>query len=93
MFINHQKLIHLPVFTESGTKLGHVYDLEIDLDTHQIRKYMVGPRFIGKETYLITPAQIKSITAEKMVVEDTITKAPEEAKKTRIPPIIDTMPE
>jgi sporulation protein YlmC with PRC-barrel domain len=93
MYINHQKLIHLPVVTESGTKLGHVYDLEIDIETHQIRKYMVGPRFIGKETYLITPAQIKSITEEKMIVEDTITKAPEEMKKSRIGPVIDTMPE
>lgn len=91
MFVNHQKLIHLPVFTESGTKLGHIYDLEIDIETHHVRKYMVGPRFMGKETYLINPAQIKSITADKIIVEDTITKTPEPAKKkVGIPPALDT---
>lgn len=76
MFIDWHTITHLPVYTESGQKLGSVREIEIDIETHSIRKYIVTHGFFtGKETFLITPLQVKSITAEKMVVEDTIIKA------------------
>lgn len=91
MIISHQKLIHMPVYTQSGVKLGHIYDLEIDVETHHIRKYLIGPRFIGKETYLVTPAQILDITKDKIIVEDTIIKESEvEPKKAVTRPTLDT---
>lgn len=92
MYINHQKLMHLPVFTESGEKLGQIHDIEIDVETHHIRKYIIGPRFLGKETYLVTPAQIKSISSEKIVVEDTIIKDTGKiSEKKVVPPALDTL--
>lgn len=66
--------MRLPVYTESGEHLGRVHDAEIDLDTHAVRKYVVAPRFIGRESYLITPVQIKAVTDKKIIVEDTILK-------------------
>lgn len=92
MYINEQKLIHLPVFTESGEKLGHVVDIEIDLEAHVIRKYIVGTRF-RKDTYLVTPAQILKIDDKQIVVEDTVSKVPEESseKKSVVPPKLDTL--
>ena len=85
MFINWHTITHLPVFTESGQKLGHVSEVEIDIESHTIRKYIVSHGIVTKETFLIVPLQIKSITEEKMVVEDSIIKdvAPGE---TAIPP-------
>ena len=74
MFISLKTLLHLPVHTESGVHLGRVHDLELDIDTHHVRHYVVEPRFFGKEFYLITPVQIKAVTAEKIIVEDTISK-------------------
>lgn len=73
MFINLRALQHLPVITQSGKKLGQVHDVEIAIDTHHVRKYIVS-RFLGKEQYLITPAQVVRITETEMVVEDAIIK-------------------
>ncbi|MFA6105770.1 MAG: PRC-barrel domain-containing protein [Patescibacteria group bacterium] len=80
MFINEQTLIRLPVVTKSGDKLGHIIDIEIDVDNHQIRKYFVSSRF-QKDTYLIAPSQILQITDEKIVVEDTVIKDPSKLLK------------
>lgn len=91
MRINQQKLIRLPVFTESGTKLGHVHDFEIDIESHYIRKYLVVSGLISKDTYFITPAQIISITDERIVVEDGVIKSIEtSARKRVVPPTLDT---
>lgn len=80
MFINEQTLIRLPVFTKAGEKLGHIIDIEIDIESHAVRKYLVGARF-KKDIYLVTPSQIISISEEKIMVEDTILKDPEIAIK------------
>lgn len=75
MFIDWHTISHLPVFTESGQKLGNIREVEIDIENHLIRKYVVSHGFISKETFLVAPGQIKSITVEKIIVEDTIIKA------------------
>jgi sporulation protein YlmC with PRC-barrel domain len=73
MIIRQQQLMQLPVVTESGEKLGTIHDIEFDVDTHSVRAYMVS-RFLGRDVYSIVPKQIKSISAEKIIVEDTVTK-------------------
>lgn len=77
MLIDLKTLIHLPVFTESGVKLGTIHDLELDVDTHSVRSYSVEPKFFGKESYRIRPSQIKLITLEKIIVEDALLKEKE----------------
>ena len=92
MFINEQTLIRLPVVTKSGTKLGHVIDIEIDVDDHRIRKYFVSARF-QKDTYLIAPSQILEITDEKIIVDDNVLKDPVTLLKKKIvlPRSLDTV--
>lgn len=86
MYIDLKTLLHLPVFTESGVHLGRIHDLELDVDTHHVRHYIVEPGFFGKEYYLITPMQIKSITAEKIIVDDTVSKFQKSLLKKDVPP-------
>lgn len=75
MFVDWHTITHLPVFTESGQKLGNIREVEIDIESHFIRKYIVSHGFVNKETFLIVPTQIKSITADKIIVDDAIIKA------------------
>jgi sporulation protein YlmC with PRC-barrel domain len=72
MYINLHLLIKLPVFTESGEKIGHVKDLEIDIETHGIRHYIVEHGLIGKDHFWVSPVQVVSISSEKIVVKDAI---------------------
>ena len=74
MFINLKTILHLPVFTESGAPLGKVRDAELDVDSHHVRHYRVSQGLINKDDYIITPAQIKTITAQKMIVDDAVSK-------------------
>ena len=75
MFIDWHTITHLPVFTASGQKLGNIREIEIDVENHQVRKYLVSHGFISKETFLVTPLQIRSITADRIIVDDAIIKA------------------
>lgn len=74
MIINLHKLLHLPVFTESGTKLGRVYELEIDIDSHVIMQYLVRPNLLSARYFLVKNSQIKDITKDKIIVYDNILK-------------------
>jgi sporulation protein YlmC with PRC-barrel domain len=72
MLITIKKLLNLPVITQSGSKLGGVRDIELDIDSHLVRAYHVGHKLPGMEKHLITPTQVVSITVEKMIVKDGI---------------------
>lgn len=76
MYINLQSLIKLPVFTQMGDKIGHVKDLEIDVELHSIRHYIVEQGLIGKDHFWVAPSQVISITAEKIIVHDAILSDP-----------------
>ncbi len=72
MLIRWNKLKELPVHTAGGIFLGKVIGFELEAETHLVRAYFVkkilGPEFsIGRE-------QVISITAEKMIVEDSFVK-------------------
>lgn len=76
MRINLSKLRHLPVVTERGTNLGHVADVELDVETHAVLAYLVqsGIKPFGA-VHRVAPAQVVSITSERMVVKDTVIPA------------------
>ncbi len=80
--MNTHSLMHLPVLTESGSKLGKVYDINIDIDNHCIKSYLVRASFIS-QSYLIKPVQIVSISREQIIVEDSliVEKLPEKKEK------------
>lgn len=73
MLLNAKKILGLPVYTEVGVKIGRVFDITLDADAHAVREYCVRAGLVGREK-IIKPVQIKSITAEKMTVEDAVIK-------------------
>ena len=75
MIINFRRMARLWVYTESGTKLGRVYDFELDVESHGIARYLVRPNFLSAKNFLIQVAQVKEITSERMVVYDSAVKA------------------
>ncbi|MFA6511800.1 MAG: PRC-barrel domain-containing protein [Patescibacteria group bacterium] len=74
--IDKKHLFSLPVETVSGTQLGKIVDIEIDVDTHVVRCYCIrrhglsNPLAGRTNTLQIHPRQVQALTAEKMVVDD-----------------------
>lgn len=80
MKLNHNQLINLPVYTQSSQHLGKVAGFEFNTEAHTIIKYYVSQSSLVKEwlnlgaELEIASAQVISISAEKMIVEDAVTK-------------------
>lgn len=78
MLIKSKDLLKLPVETKSGKLLGAVCGMEIDIDTHQIKKYYVKPSGLVKgligDVLIIDFSQVLSVTKERMIVEDGVSK-------------------
>ncbi|MFA6027378.1 MAG: hypothetical protein WC752_00425 [Patescibacteria group bacterium] len=80
MKLSHKQLISLPVYTQSDQHLGKVAGFEFNTDSHIIIKYVISQSSLVKEwlnlgsELEIASAQVISITAEKMIVEDAVTK-------------------
>lgn len=84
MLLSFSRLKNLPVFTQSGLRLGQVSDLEIDTDSQSILRYIVQRgRLVGRfqEPLLIHRRQVVSISQEKMMVEDAVIKQLETVKE------------
>ncbi len=74
MFVNIKSMLGLPVVTESGTKLGSLKDVEIDIDFHQVKKYHVSKSMFHKHDYEISPIEVVKINTEEIVVKDAVFK-------------------
>lgn len=72
MIINLQKLLRLPVYTESGTKLGKIFDFELDIDSQTVVRYFVRPNFFSVKYFLIQNNQVKEIKVDRVVVYDNV---------------------
>lgn len=74
MMLTKKNLLDLPVYTESGQRLGRVVDFELDIEKHLIARYHVKSRDLIKgllnKELIIANDQVISVTAEKMIVED-----------------------
>ena len=75
MLIKHKQLIGLLVETQSGEKLGRVDGFNLESEAHAIHQYLVK--------LFISRAQVISLSAEKMVVDDLVYKALAENNKER----------
>jgi len=84
MLINLHNLIHLPVLTESGTKLGKIYDINIDIDNHSVKSYLIRSSIIS-HSHLVKPIQIVSITKDEIIVEDTVVAEKEKKQEKEKP--------
>ncbi|MEK7190062.1 MAG: PRC-barrel domain-containing protein [Patescibacteria group bacterium] len=74
MLLQFSKLKNLSVVTQSGVKLGQVSDIEIDLDSQSILRYVVKRGIVSRDTLLVHRGQVISVTNEKMTVEDAVVK-------------------
>ena len=85
MLIKYDHLTDLPVFTKSGVKLGKIFDLEIDIDSHAVFQYIVRTSFVSRISYLIKPAQVLSIDEKRLVVDDGVIKETKEEARRGLP--------
>ncbi len=80
-WIDHQRLLKLPVQTKSGTPLGRVDGFDFDIETQVVLRWHVRPKGLAarvlKKPLLISREQVLSIDEEKMVVDDGLEKAME----------------
>lgn len=80
MKLTQDQLNNLPVYTQNGQFLGRVCGFEFNTETHTIRKYYIAQSSFIKDLLNlndkleIASAQVLSISEEKMIVEDNITK-------------------
>jgi sporulation protein YlmC with PRC-barrel domain len=72
MLLKSKKIIDLPVYTRSGIKLGKVSDIEIEIDSQAVYSYEVRHGLISSQSLLVRPAQVASLSAKKMVVDDNL---------------------
>lgn len=88
MLINLAKLKNLRVETMSGDFLGTILDVEIDVATGMVAKYIVGYDFfvMKQPIYAIAPIQVTKVSEILMTVEDSVEKIKKE--KTEEPKII-----
>ncbi len=73
MLIDLKQLLGLPVSTESGQPVGKIIGLILNNETHTIHQYAVkatGLTHFFTRELLISPQQVISIDANKMVIED-----------------------
>ena len=74
MRITYKQLKKLPVEIKSGKYLGHVCDVIFEIDGQVVAQYEVSPSLLSGKKYLISREQVLSISAEKMVVDDSVVR-------------------
>ena len=90
MKISWSQLHRLPVVTESGTKLGIIEGVTVDVEAHTVVNYEIKPGksllALFSKPLLVAPSEVVAINAERMIVKDTVTpvKVPTTSKKTRL---------
>lgn len=76
MLINGKKLMNLPVYTQSGDRLGEVDDLELETEGQTIINYLVGSKGMIKGLFgnklVIHRSEVISISEEKIVVDNNV---------------------
>jgi sporulation protein YlmC with PRC-barrel domain len=73
MKISSDDLLGLPVYTQSGSHLGKVTGVDVEIDSHLITHYHVRTGLIKDlwhHELLIAREQVISVNAKKMIVDD-----------------------
>ncbi|MEK7644559.1 MAG: PRC-barrel domain-containing protein [Patescibacteria group bacterium] len=74
MRLDLKTLKYLEVETVSGKTLGHVYNLEIEIDGQAVVQYWVKPSFVSRKEYLVSRDQIVEFTDRKIIVDDAVVR-------------------
>ncbi|OGH71706.1 MAG: hypothetical protein A2921_02905 [Candidatus Magasanikbacteria bacterium RIFCSPLOWO2_01_FULL_43_20b] len=72
MRITYKQLKKLPVETKSGKYLGRLRDIVFEIDEQIVVQYGVSPSLLSGKKYLISREQVLNISAEKVVVDDSV---------------------
>lgn len=75
MLMPHDKILDLPVQTQSGQDLGRVHSFDIEIDSQSIYKYYVKPTGVVNifaKYLIISRGQVLDITKDKMIVDDAV---------------------
>ena len=81
MKLTAKQLLNLPVYTEGDEWLGHVVGFELDVDEHAVHTYLVGKYKLvedilqslgGSDPLRVASSQVRSISAERMIVADAV---------------------
>lgn len=78
MQLTAKQLKNLPVYTKSQEFVGKIKEIEIDSNTHSVRRYLVKStqvvKILAGEELLISPGQVVCLDEQKMIVEDALIK-------------------
>ncbi|OGH64674.1 MAG: hypothetical protein A2821_04455 [Candidatus Magasanikbacteria bacterium RIFCSPHIGHO2_01_FULL_41_23] len=72
MRLADKTLRRLIVKTVSGQVLGRVRGFEIEVDDQMITQYTIISSLLRSRQYLVSRAQVRSITMTEMIVDDAI---------------------
>lgn len=82
MRLSLKQLKQLDVETISGDKLGHVFDLILEVNGQMVAQYIVKSSILSSKEYLVNRDQVIRFEEDKMIVEDGTAKGtPQERKK------------
>jgi len=70
-----RKLVGLPVVTESGTRLGWLFDIALS-DKANVVSYTVRTKRFGGKELVVAPSQVISVSDIAVTVMDTTTVEP-----------------
>jgi sporulation protein YlmC with PRC-barrel domain len=90
MYIHSADLLHLPVYTAAGQHLGRVTGFDIEITSHSVAAYYVRTGLIKglwHHELVINRSQVISISAERMVVDDSATAVATQAAAQVVPPV------
>lgn len=60
------------VLTHSGTKLGHLKDVIMDIDSSRVLQYIVSRGLLGGPDLLISSIEVIEIREDAIIVKDTL---------------------
>jgi hypothetical protein len=91
MIITAKQLLQLPVWTQSGIRLGRVVGFGYEAETQTVLRYEVRRSLFGAP-FLVGRDQVVSLDTEKMVVEDAVVRARRREVFVATKPVIDEQP-
>lgn len=80
-------MLGMVVETESGQRLGFLADGEMDVESHLLQYLLVKTHRlpIGAKTLRVHRNQVRSITSEKIIVDDAVVSVAAESASTVVP--------
>lgn len=78
MTLLNKNLLSLPVYTQSGLRLGYVTSFEIDELEQRIKRYSIKTHYgiagLFDRQLIISAEQVVRLSREKLVVDDAVIK-------------------